>query len=88
MITLKNLFLGLKEQGPLKRAFRNFFIAWGLFSKYSHIRKDGVSKISYKHKESAIKAAQNMEKKNGVHYSVYKCIYCDGYHIGRNRDNR
>lgn len=29
-----------------------------------------------------------MEKKNGVHYSVYKCIYCDGYHIGRNRDNK
>lgn len=91
MITLKNLLLGLKEQGPLKRAFRNFFItgnAWGLFSKYSHIRKDGVPKISYKHKESAVKASQKMEKKNGVHYSVYKCIYCDGYHIGRNRDNK
>lgn len=64
--SIKNLYLGLKEQGPLKRAFRNFFItgnAWGLFSKYSHVRKDGVPKISYKHKESAIKAAQKMEKK-------------------------
>lgn len=46
---------------------------------------DKGPKISYNHKESAIKAAQSMEKKNGVHYSVYKCIYCDGYHIGRNR---
>ena len=30
-IKLKNLILGLKEQGPFKRAFRNFFItgnAW------------------------------------------------------------
>ena len=77
MITLKNLFLGLKEQGPLKRAFRNFFItgnAWGLFSKYSHIRKDGVPKISYKHKESAVKAAQKWKRKM-VSITLYINVY-------------
>lgn len=92
MITLKNLYLGLKDQGPLKRAFKNFFItgnAWGLFSKYSHIRRDtNTSKITYSSKESALKAAKKMGEKRGVHFSVYKCIYCDGYHIGKNRDNK
>lgn len=84
---LKNLLAALGEQGPFSRAFRNFFItrnAWGLFSKYSHINKNGNAKISYK-KDSAEWAAKKMEKKYGYHYSIYKCIYCDGYHIGKNR---
>lgn len=92
MIKIKNLLLGLKEQGPMKRAFRNFFItgnAWGMFSKYSHIRRDtNTPKITFNTKETAVKAAQRMSEKRGVHFSVYKCIYCDGYHIGKNRDNK
>lgn len=92
MIKIKNLILALKEQGPLKRAFRNFFItgnAWGLFHKNSHIRQDtGKSKVIYNTKESAKKAAESMEKKRNVHFSVYKCIYCDGYHLGKNRENK
>ena len=38
--------------------------------------------------ESARKAAESMEKKKKVHFSVYKCVFCDGYHIGKNRDNK
>ncbi len=90
-IRIKNLLLGLKDQLPLKRAFRNFFItgnAWGMFSKYSHFRKDGKEKNSFPTKKSAIKAAESMGKKLGVHFSNYKCIFCDGYHIGKNRDNK
>lgn len=33
---IKNIILAIKDQGPFKRAFRNFFItrnAWGLFHK-------------------------------------------------------
>ena len=84
---LKNFILSLKEQGPFGRFFKNFFITrngWGLFSKYSHINKNGKEKISYK-RSSAIWAAKQMEKKYGYHYSVYKCMFCDGYHIGKNR---
>lgn len=92
MIKLKNLYLRLKGQLPLKRAFRNFFItgnAWGLFSKSSHIRQDtGTPKVTYNTLKSASKAADNMGKKYGKHFSVYKCIYCDGYHIGKNRDSK
>lgn len=88
---LKNLYLGLKNQLPLKRLFRNFFITgngWGLFSKTSHRRRDtGKEKVSYSEK-SAHKAANRMGEKYDKHFSVYKCIYCDGWHIGKNRNNK
>ena len=91
-IKIKNLILGLKGQLPLKRAFKNFFItrnAWGMFSKNSHINQHtNEQKISYSSIESATKAATKMEKKTGKHFSIYKCIFCDGYHIGKNRDNK
>ena len=86
---IKNLLIALKYQLPLKRAFRNFFItrnAWGMFSKYSHENKNGKSKVMYNTYESAFKASKSMEKKYNFHYSVYKCIFCDGFHIGKNRD--
>lgn len=91
-IKIKNLAAALRGQLPLKRAFRNFFItgnAWGMFSERSHFRDDGRSKVMYNTVESAEKAAASMEKKNqGKHFSVYKCIYCDGFHLGKNRDNK
>jgi hypothetical protein len=89
---IRNLILGLKEQLPLKRAFRNFFItgnAWGMFHINSHKRQDsGKLKQGYPTKESALRAAESMKKKQNKHFSVYKCIYCDGYHLGKNRDNK
>ena len=89
---IRNLILAFYEQGPLKRAFRNFFIirnAWGLFSINSHQRQDnGKLKVMYNTRESANKAAESMKKKMDKHFSVYKCIYCDGYHLGKNRDNK
>ena len=88
----KNLILALKGQLPLKRFFRNFFItgnAWGMFHKNSHLRGDtGLPKVTYNTKETATKSAESMSKKKGVHFSIYKCVFCDGYHIGRNRDNK
>jgi hypothetical protein len=38
--------------------------------------------------EGAKKAADAMSKKRGAHFSYYKCLFCDGYHIGKNRDNK
>ena len=34
------------------------------------------------------KAAEAMGKKHGVHFSVYKCAWCDGWHIGKNSENK
>jgi len=91
-IKLKNLILALKEQGPFRRFFINFFItrnAWGMFHINSHIRGDnGKAKVIYNTKKSAIKSADAMTKKFNKHFSIYKCIYCDGYHIGKNRNNK
>jgi len=91
MIKFRNLRLGLKDQLPLSRAFRNFFItgnAWGLFHKRSHFRDDGTPKVMYTKRSSADKAAESMKKKHNKHFSVYKCIFCDGFHLGKNRENK
>lgn len=89
---LRNIILGIKDQLPLKRLFINFFITgngWGLFHINSHIRQDtNKPKQMYKTKEGAIKVSVSMNKKLGNYFSTYKCIYCDGYHIGKNRDNK
>lgn len=91
-IKIKNLYLALKEQGPLKRAFRNFIItrnAWGMFFISSHQRQDtGKLKVMYNTKATAQKAADSMGKKMNKHFSVYKCVFCEGYHLGKNRDNK
>lgn len=97
-IKIVNLILGLKGQLPLKRFYRNFFItgnAWGMFHINSHVNANsGKPKQMSSTKEKAEKAARSMEKKylkkenKIVHFSVYKCVFCDGWHIGKNRDNK
>lgn len=60
-----------------------------MFSKNSHRRSDtGKLKVMYNTRETAIKSANSMSKKFDKHFSVYKCVFCDGYHIGKNRDNK
>lgn len=92
MMRLRNILLALRDQGPWRRFFRNFFVtrnAWGLFHINSHIAAgSGKLKVSYRTRQSAEKAALSMGRKYGYHYSPYKCMRCDGYHIGRNRDNK
>ncbi len=88
-MTLRNLFLVIKDQLPLSRFIKNFLItrnSWGLFHINSHInQRTGAAKVTYNSKQTAIKAAQSMSKKHGVYFSNYKCLYCDGYHIGKNK---
>ena len=89
---LKNLIAGLKFQLPVRRFFKNFFITgngWGLFHKNSHINQStGNPKVKYNSLGSAQKAATSMMLKHGKHFSVYRCVYCDGYHLGKNRENK
>jgi len=89
---IHNLILAIKDQLPLKRLLINFFItrnAWGMFHKNSHIAVySGKPKVPYPTKESASKAANSMSNKKGVHFSCYKCVWCNGYHIGKNRENK
>jgi hypothetical protein len=49
------------------------------------LNENGSPKIKYGSKASAQKAVKAMEKKRGVPFGCWKCVYCDGYHIGKNR---
>lgn len=85
---LRNLYLALKGQLPIKRFVRNFFItrnAWGMFHQNSHInRGSGKPKVEYGSQASAEKSAAAMQRKHGGVFRPYKCVFCDGYHIGKN----
>jgi hypothetical protein len=89
-IKLRNVILAIKDQLPLRRLLRNLWKGhvFGLFHQRSHTRIDGRPKVGYNTKASAEKAAASMKKKYGVYFSNYKCMFCDGYHLGKNRDNK
>ena len=91
-ITWKNFKIWFKDQIKRKTFFRNFFVtrnAWGAFSINSHVNQTtGNPKVMYNTIKSAQKAAESMSKKHGKHFSYYKCLFCDGYHVGKNRDNK
>lgn len=89
---LKQLILAVYDQMTRRDALRNIFVthnAFGIFSKYSHIaRGSGKPKVAYPSKSVALKAAEAMGKKYGVHFSAYKCAWCDGWHVGKNAQNK
>jgi len=57
--------------------------AWGIFSEYSHTKKDGGIKQRYELERHAKKAAESMERKYANKYVAYRCMFCDGFHIGK-----
>lgn len=89
---IKNLFLAIYDQLTRKGAWRNIFVthnAFGIFSRYSHTtRGSGKQKMSYPTKAVALKAAKAMSEKHGINFSVYKCAWCDGWHVGKNAQNK
>lgn len=87
---LKNVLLAIKDQGLFSRFVRNLLKGhlFGLVSKRSCINANGNPKIPYSSKKSAIKAAEAMSKKRGLYFSNYKCMRCDGFHIGKNSSNK
>ena len=91
-IKWKNFKIWFSDQVKRKVWFRNFFItrnAWGAFSINSHINQHtGKPKVTYNTVETARKSADKMGQKHNTHFSYYKCLFCDGYHIGKNRDNK
>lgn len=90
MIKYKNIMLGLKDQMPLIRFIKNLWKGHliGLFHKRSHYRDNGNAKVTYNTKDTAKKFTEKLSIKHGVHFSNYKCLYCDGYHLGKNRENK
>ena len=89
---IKNLILAVFNQLTRPNAFRNIFVtrnAFGIFSIYSHVsRRTGMPKVAYLSMHDALSAADLMCREYGAHYSVYKCAWCNGWHIGKNTQNR
>lgn len=90
-IKAKNVWLMLWDQMPPKRFWKNLIKGHirRKFNYRSHMRQNGEPKIMYNHKESAMRAASEMQKRSEKRgepktYSYYKCVFCDGYHIGSN----
>jgi hypothetical protein len=87
---LRNILRALKDQGPFTRFIRNLRKGHlkGLVSQRSHFNANGNPKVMYNTKASAEKAAAAMMKKRGLYFSNYKCLHCDGFHIGKNSENK
>ena len=86
---IRNILLALKDQGPPRRLLGNLKKGHmkGLISIRSHTTAKGKLKVRYNTKSTAEKAAMSMGRKHRRYFSNYKCLYCDGYHIGKNWKN-
>lgn len=86
-IKFKNLPVWIKHQLNLDGWVKRLFIkrsAWGAFSVYSHIkRSNGKPKNAYSTKSKAENAAVDMAKKYRKSFTVYKCLFCDGWHVSQ-----
>lgn len=82
---LSNIIAVLRDQMPLRRFIRNTLNGniRGVLHKRSHTRQDGQAKVAYGSKETAVKSADAMSKKVNARFDTYKCLWCDGYHIGK-----
>ena len=82
-----NIGCWLADQISRSDRFRRLFLqrtAWGAFSIYSHVkRSNGKPKIAYPSKSKAENAAVDMAKKYGKPFTVYKCLFCDGWHVSQ-----
>ena len=84
------LWNGIRDQLPFSRLVKNTFKGHilGLFHKRSHYRKSGNEKVGYNTKKSAMNTKEIMDKRYNTHHSIYRCIYCGKYHLGKNRGNK
>lgn len=86
---IKTMYIGswLKDQLSRPEWFDNLIVnrsAWGAFFIYAHARRsDGKAKIAYKSKSKAEKAASDMSNRYGYPFTVYKCLFCDGWHVSK-----
>ena len=86
-INPKYIGVWLKDQLSRTDWFRNLIVdqsAWGAFSIYAHIRRsDSKAKIAYANRANAEIAALEMSLKYGHSFVVYKCLFCEGWHISK-----
>lgn len=80
-IQLRNVLRWFAEQTSHPKTFF-YKKSWGVFSEYAHIRRsDRLPKKTSETKKKAQDVADFMARKYGGSYSIYKCVYCDGWHV-------
>lgn len=82
-MSVKNILIWFADQmkHPATLFIRK---SWGVFSVYAHIRRsDRLPKKTSQDKVHALKTSKYMSDKYGGRYSVYKCVFCDGWHIAK-----
>ena len=91
-IKYSNFKIWFKEKVSQPRWYVDLFSYrrfWGALSIYSHLRRsDGKPNITYSTPSKAQKAVRSMERKYGVPFMAYKCLYCDGWHVARSRSKK
>ena len=91
-VKYNNFKIWLKEKVSQPKWYVDLFSYrrfWGALSIYSHRRRsDGKPNITYSTRSKAQKAVRSMEKKYGVPFMAYKCLYCDGWHVARSRSKK
>lgn len=77
----------LKHQLSQPHWFHNLFVnrkAWGAFSIYAHLKRSDLRpKAVYSTKELAQIAADRNTKTYEVPFVVYKCLFCEGWHVSK-----
>ncbi len=91
-IKVGNIGAWLTDQLRQPGWFSNLIVsrqAWGAFSIYAHKRRsDGKAKMAYSTRVSAQKAADSMGRKHNAPFAVYKCLFCEGWHISKIGGNK
>ena len=86
-IKMRNIGIWLTDQLHQPGWLGNLLLdrrPWGAFSIYAHRRRsDDKAKACYSTRESAQKAANSMAKKHEVPFTVYKCLFCYGWHVSK-----
>ena len=86
-IKYSNLHIWWKELLQRKDFWKlifNYRLVWGAFNIHSHQRRsDRKTNITYSTRKKADKAAMNMQVKYDIPFSAYKCLFCDGWHVGK-----
>ena len=82
-ISIKNTWVWFKDQMTHPSTLFSK-TSWGVFSPYAHYRRsDHRPKQTYATREKALSVAKEMGMKYGGSYSIYKCVFCDGWHVAK-----
>lgn len=87
-----NILKALKSELPLKKILYKLFISQEIQATIkmrlhirSHINFNQMNKIYYDNIDKANDRAKLLSNWNKKNFVAYKCLFCNGFHIGENK---